>query len=153
MVLRQPIGVVGAITPWNFPLSMITRKIAPAIAAGCTVVIKPAPATPMSAMKAFECFHEVGLPKGVANLVIGDAEEIGAELTSNPIVRKITFTGSTAVGKKLIRDSAYTVKKVSMELGGHAPFIVFADANLDEAAQGAMQTNFVNNGQTCICTN
>ncbi|MBB6454719.1 succinate-semialdehyde dehydrogenase/glutarate-semialdehyde dehydrogenase [Salirhabdus euzebyi] len=153
MVLRQPVGVTAAITPWNFPLSMITRKIAPAIAAGCTVVIKPAPATPLSAMKVFECFHEAGLPKGVANLVMGAAEEIGPVLTKSPLVRKLTFTGSTAVGKMLIRDSADTVKKVSMELGGHAPFIVFEDADLDAAAAGAAGTKFVNNGQTCICTN
>lgn len=153
MVVRQPIGVVAAITPWNFPLSMITRKIAPAIAAGCTVVVKPAPATPLSAIKVFECFHEAGLPKGVANLIIGDAESIGKELTQSPIVRKLTFTGSTAVGKKLIRDCADTVKKVSMELGGHAPFIVFADADLEAAASGAVAASFVNNGQTCICAN
>lgn len=153
MVLRQPVGVTAAITPWNFPLSMITRKIAPAIAAGCTVVIKPAPATPLSAMKVFECFHEAGLPKGVANLVMGPAEEIGPALTKSPIVRKLTFTGSTAVGKMLIRESADTVKKVSMELGGHAPFIVFEDADLDAAAAGAVATKFVNNGQTCICSN
>ncbi|MRH41716.1 aldehyde dehydrogenase family protein [Aquibacillus halophilus] len=153
MVLKQPIGVTAAITPWNFPLSMITRKIAPAIAAGCTVVIKPAPATPLSAMKIFECFHEASLPKGVANLVMGPAEEIGPELTKNPLVKKLTFTGSTAVGKKLIRDSADTVKKVSMELGGHAPFIVFEDADIDAAVTGATGTKFVNAGQTCICTN
>src|SRR5690606_13411987 len=110
MVLREPVGVTAAITPWNFPLSMITRKISPAIAAGCTVIIKPAPATPLSAIKLFECFHDAGLPAGVVNLVIGPAEEIGSELTKSPIVRKLTFTGSTAVGKKLLRDSADTVK-------------------------------------------
>lgn len=153
MLLRQPIGVAAAITPWNFPLSMITRKIAPAIAAGCTVVIKPAPNTPLSAIKVFECFHEAGLPKGVANLVIGSASEIGPELTDHPQVRKLTFTGSTAVGKHLIRETADTVKKVSMELGGHAPFVVFADADLEKASAGAVATNFVNTGQTCICTN
>jgi len=153
MVLREPVGVTAAITPWNFPLSMITRKISPAIAAGCTVIIKPAPATPLSAIKLFECFHDVGLPAGVVNLVIGPAEEIGSELTKSPIVRKLTFTGSTAVGKKLLRDSADTVKKVSMELGGHAPFIVFRDADLDLAVNSAVMTKFVNNGQTCICTN
>ncbi|MFK9092572.1 NAD-dependent succinate-semialdehyde dehydrogenase [Bacillus salipaludis] len=153
MLIQQPIGVVGAITPWNYPLSMVTRKIAPALAAGCTVVLKPAPSTPLTAIKVFECFHQAGFPKGVVNLVIGPAEEIGAELTSNPLVRKITFTGSTAVGKKLIRDSADTVKKFSMELGGHAPFIVIADANVDAAVDGAISTKFVNNGQTCICTN
>lgn len=153
MVIRQPIGVCAAITPWNFPLSMITRKLAPALAAGCTVVLKPAPATPLSAIKVFECFHDAGLPKGVVNLVIGPAEEIGKEMTSNPDVRKITFTGSTAVGKKLLRDSADTVKKASMELGGHAPFIIFEDADLDVAVQGVMQSKFKNNGQTCISTN
>ena len=153
MLVQQPIGVVGAITPWNYPLSMVTRKIAPALAAGCTVVLKPAPSTPLTAIKVFECFHKAGLPKGVVNLVIGPAEEIGAEFTSNPLVRKITFTGSTTVGKKLIRDSADTVKKISMELGGHAPFIVFEDANMDAAVEGAISTKFVNNGQTCICTN
>ena len=141
MVLREPVGVTAAITPWNFPLSMITRKISPAIAAGCTVIIKPAPATPLSAIKLFECFHG------------GPAKEIGSELTKSPIVRKLTFTGSTAVGKKLLRDSADTVKKVSMELGGHAPFIVFRDADLDLAVNSAVMTKFVNNGQTCICTN
>lgn len=153
LTLRQPVGVTAAITPWNFPLSMITRKIAPAIAAGCTIVLKPAKVTPLSAIKVFECFHKAGLPKGVANLIIGPAKEIGAEMTSSPTVRKLTFTGSTEIGKKLIQDSADTVKKVSMELGGHAPFIVFADADLDAAADGAVKTKFVNNGQTCICTN
>lgn len=153
MVIRQPVGVAAAITPWNFPLSMITRKIAPALAAGCTIVLKPAPATPLSAIKVFECFHEAGLPKGVANLVIGEAEEIGSEMTSNPDVRKITFTGSTAVGKKLIRDSADTVKKISMELGGHAPLIVFEDADLDAAVEGVLLSKFKNTGQTCISTN
>ncbi|WP_368041189.1 NAD-dependent succinate-semialdehyde dehydrogenase [Heyndrickxia coagulans] len=153
LVLREPVGVTAAITPWNFPMSMVTRKIAPAIAAGCTVVLKPAPVTPLSAIRVFECLHEAGLPKGVANLVIGPAEEIGPVLTKSPVVRKLTFTGSTAVGKKLIRDSADTVKKVSMELGGHAPFIVFADADLERAVQGAIDAKFVNNGQTCICVN
>ncbi|MFD2924961.1 NAD-dependent succinate-semialdehyde dehydrogenase [Halobacillus naozhouensis] len=153
MVLRQPIGVTAAITPWNFPASMITRKIAPAIAAGCTVVLKPAPSTSISAIKVFECFHEAGLPKGVANLILGPAEEIGPELTQHPDVRKLTFTGSTAVGKKLLRDSADTVKKVSMELGGHAPLIVFEDADIDAAVKGVLLTKFKNSGQTCISTN
>ncbi|MEI3611344.1 NAD-dependent succinate-semialdehyde dehydrogenase [Pseudogracilibacillus sp. SO30301A] len=153
MVLREPIGVSAAITPWNFPLSMITRKIAPALAAGCTVVLKPASQTPLSAIKVFECFHEAGIPKGVVNLVIGPAEEIGKEMTSNPDVRKLTFTGSTAIGKKLMRDAADTVKKVSMELGGHAPFIVFEDADIDEAVTGVLLTKFKNSGQTCISTN
>ena len=153
MVLREPIGVCAAITPWNFPMSMITRKIAPALAAGCTVVLKPAAQTPLSAIKVFECFHEAGIPEGVVNLIIGPAEEIGKEMTSSPDVRKLTFTGSTAVGKKLIRDSADTVKKVSMELGGHAPFIVFEDADLDMAVEGVLLTKFRNAGQTCISTN
>ncbi|MGM0852734.1 MAG: NAD-dependent succinate-semialdehyde dehydrogenase [Bacillota bacterium] len=153
MLLREPVGVTAAITPWNFPASMITRKIAPAIAAGCTVVLKPAPATPLSAIKVFECFHEAGLPAGVANLVIGPAEEIGQELTKSPDVRKLTFTGSTPVGKMLLRESAGTVKKVSMELGGHAPFIIFEDADIEAAIQGVLGTKFVNSGQTCISTN
>lgn len=153
MVLREPVGVTAAITPWNFPASMITRKIAPALAAGCTVVLKPAPSTPLSAIKVFECFHEAQLPKGVVNLVIGPAEEIGDEMTENPDVRKLTFTGSTNVGKLLMRKSANTVKKVSMELGGHAPLIVFADADLEAAVQGVLLTKFRNAGQTCISTN
>ncbi|MBM7715714.1 succinate-semialdehyde dehydrogenase/glutarate-semialdehyde dehydrogenase [Bacillus thermophilus] len=153
MVIRQPVGVCGAITPWNFPLSMITRKIAPALAAGCTVVLKPALETPLSAIKVFECFHEAKVPKGVVNLVIGPAEEIGKELTSSPDVRKLTFTGSTAIGKKLMRDSADTMKKVSMELGGHAPYIVFEDADLDLAVEGVLLSKFKNSGQTCISTN
>lgn len=153
MVIKQPVGVCAAITPWNFPLSMITRKIAPALAAGCTVVLKPADVTPLSAIQVFECFHEAGLPKGVANLVIGPAEEIGNEMTSNPDVRKITFTGSTRVGKLLIRNSSETVKKMSMELGGHAPYIVFEDADIDAAVNGVLISKFVNSGQTCISTN
>ena len=153
MVIKQPVGVCGAITPWNFPLSMITRKIAPALAAGCTIVLKPALQTPLSAIKVFECFHEAGLPKGVVNLVIGPAEEIGKELTSSTDVRKLTFTGSTFIGKKLVRDSADTMKKVSMELGGHAPYIVFEDADIDLAVEGVMLSKFKNSGQTCISTN
>src|SRR5699024_2775773 len=153
LVLREPIGICAAITPWNFPLSMITRKIAPALAAGCTVVLKPAEQTPLSAIRVFECFHDAHLPKGVVNLVIGAANEIGTELTSHPAVRKLTFTGSTAVGKKLYRDSAATMKKVSMELGGHAPYIVFADADLDVAINGILLSKFKNAGQTCISTN
>lgn len=153
MVVRQPVGVVAAITPWNFPLSMITRKIAPAIAAGCTVVLKPALLTPLSAIEVFKCFHDAGLPKGVVNLIIGPAQEIGAELTSNADVRKLTFTGSTPVGKKLIKDCADTLKKVSMELGGHAPYIVFDDADIDQAVEGVILSKFGNSGQTCISTN
>lgn len=153
MVLREPIGVSAAITPWNFPMSMITRKIAPALAAGCTVVLKPASYTPLSAIKAFECFHEAGVPKGVVNLVIGSASEIGGVMTSHPDVRKISFTGSTGVGKKLMEQSASTVKKVSMELGGHAPLIVFDDADIDQAVSGVLMSKFRNSGQTCISTN
>ncbi|ASN06221.1 NAD-dependent succinate-semialdehyde dehydrogenase [Virgibacillus necropolis] len=153
MVIKEPVGVCAAITPWNFPLSMVTRKIAPALAAGCTVVLKPAPATPLSAIMVFDCFHEAGLPKGVVNLVIGPAEEIGNEMTSNPNVRKVTFTGSTKVGKMLLRDSVATVKKISMELGGHAPLIVFDDADIDQAVEGVMMSKFKNSGQTCISTN
>ncbi|HLS65892.1 MAG TPA: NAD-dependent succinate-semialdehyde dehydrogenase [Pseudogracilibacillus sp.] len=153
MVLREPVGVVGAITPWNFPLSMITRKIAPAIAAGCTVVLKPADQTPLSAIKVFECFHEAELPAGVVNLVIGDAKEIGEELTGNRAVRKIAFTGSTRVGKLLMKQSADTVKKMSMELGGHAPFVIFEDADVDQAVTGVVLSKFRNSGQTCISTN
>lgn len=153
MVLREPVGVTAAITPWNFPIAMITRKLSPALAAGCTVILKPASATPLTAIKVFECFHEAEFPKGVVNLVIGPASEIANEMTSNPEVKKITFTGSTEVGKKLIKDSASQLKKVSMELGGHAPFIVFEDADLDLAVEGIMLTKFKNCGQTCISTN
>lgn len=152
-VLNQPLGVVGAITPWNFPVAMITRKIAPALAAGCTVVLKPAPDTPLSAIKIFEAFHKAGIPKGVVNLVIGPAEEIGAEITSSPDVKKITFTGSTKVGKKLMSDSAQTIKRVSLELGGHAPFVVFADADIDQAVQGVVASGFSNAGQACTSAN
>lgn len=153
MVIKEPVGVTAAITPWNFPIAMITRKLAPALAAGCTVILKPASATPITAIKVFECFHEAELPKGVANLVIGSAAEIAKEMTSNPDVKKITFTGSTEVGKKLIQDSAQTMKKVSMELGGHAPFIIFEDADIEQAVEGIMLTKFKNCGQTCISTN
>lgn len=153
LVIREPIGVCAAITPWNFPFSMITRKIAPALATGCTVILKPASVTPLSAIKVFECFHEASLPKGVINLVIGNAEEIGNTMTKSEDVRKITFTGSTAVGKLLLRDSADTVKDVSMELGGHAPFIVFADADIRLAVEGVLTSKFTNSGQTCVSTN
>lgn len=153
LVLREPVGVTAAITPWNFPVSMITRKLAPALAAGCPMIIKPASATPLSAIKVVEAFHEAGIPKGVVNLVIGPATAIAGEMTSNPIVRKVTFTGSTEIGKELLRACADTVKKVSMELGGHAPFIVFEDADLDKAVDGALASKFRNAGQTCICTN
>ncbi len=153
VVIKQPIGVVAAITPWNFPAAMITRKVAPALAAGCTVVIKPASQTPLSALALVVLAERAGIPKGVINIVTGSAREIGGELTSNPIVRKLTFTGSTEVGRKLIAQSAATVKKVSMELGGNAPFIVFDDADLDAAIEGAIASKFRNTGQTCVCAN
>jgi len=147
LVMKQPIGVVGAITPWNFPLAMITRKIAPALAAGCTVVVKPAPETPLSALALAELAMRAGLPPGVLNVVTGEAKAIGVELTANPLVRMITFTGSTEVGKLLIAQSAATVKKLSLELGGNAPFIVFDDADLDAAVVGALASKYRNSGQ------
>ncbi|MFB5661179.1 NAD-dependent succinate-semialdehyde dehydrogenase [Alteribacillus sp. HJP-4] len=153
MVLKEPVGVVAAVTPWNFPVAMITRKVAPALAAGCPIIVKPASATPLSAMKIVEAFDKAGLPKGVLNLLIGSASPIVGELMRSPEVRKITFTGSTEVGKKLIEQSAATVKKMSMELGGHAPFIVFEDADIDAAVEGVVNSKFRNAGQTCICTN
>lgn len=153
MVIRQPVGVVGAITPWNFPVSMITRKIGPALAVGCTVVLKPADYTPLSAVALFEIFEEAGFPPGVVNLVTGRGREIGAEFLENRKMKKITFTGSTEVGKALIRGSADQVKRVSMELGGHAPFLVFEDADLEQAAEACIASKFRNAGQTCICTN
>ena len=153
LVLKQPIGVVAAITPWNFPSAMITRKAGPALAAGCTVVLKPASATPFSALALAELGERAGLPPGAFNVVTGDSSAIGKELTSNPIVRKLTFTGSTEVGKQLMAQCASTVKKVSLELGGNAPFIVFDDADLDAAVQGAIQSKYRNSGQTCVCTN
>jgi len=153
MIIKQPIGVVCAITPWNFPSSMITRKCAPALAVGCPVVIKPASQTPYSALALAVLAEEAGFPKGVINIITGSAKEIGEEMTSNPIVRKVSFTGSTEVGKILLAQCSTTVKKVSMELGGHAPFIVFDDADIDEAVIGAMQSKFRNTGQTCVCAN
>jgi succinate-semialdehyde dehydrogenase/glutarate-semialdehyde dehydrogenase len=151
--LRQPVGVVGAITPWNFPAAMITRKAGAALAAGCTIVIKPAESTPLSAFAQAELAERAGVPKGVFNVLTGRAREIGGELTSNPTVAKITFTGSTAVGKLLMRQCADTVKKVSLELGGNAPFIVFDDADLDAAVAGAIASKYRNTGQTCVCAN
>ncbi|MGO9805463.1 MAG: NAD-dependent succinate-semialdehyde dehydrogenase [Rhodomicrobium sp.] len=153
IVHKHPIGVVGAITPWNFPFAMITRKVAPAIATGCTVVVKPAPDTPLTALALAALAEEAGLPAGVLNVITGDAEAIGKELTSNPLVRAIAFTGSTRVGKILMKQSASTVKKVSLELGGNAPFIVFDDADLDRAVEGAIASKFRNMGQTCVCAN
>ena len=154
LVLKEPVGVVAAITPWNFPNAMITRKVAPAIAAGCTVVIKPSEETPLSALALAELADRAGLPKGVLNVVTTNrAPEVGRELTQNPLVRKFSFTGSTEVGKLLMAQCASTVKKVSLELGGNAPFIVFDDANLDAAVEGAMLSKFRNMGQTCVCAN
>ncbi len=153
VVVKQPVGVVAAITPWNFPNAMITRKCAPALAAGCPVVIKPATYTPYSALALAELAERAGIPAGVLNIVTGGAREIGGELTGNPIVRKLSFTGSTEIGKLLMEQCAATVKKVSMELGGNAPFLVFDDADLDAAVEGAMMSKFRNTGQTCVCAN
>ena len=153
VVIKQPIGVVAAITPWNFPNAMITRKCAPALAAGCPVVIKPATATPYSATALAELADRAGLPTGILNVITGASGAIGGELTGNPIVRKLSFTGSTEVGKILMKQCAETVKKVSMELGGNAPFLVFDDADLDAAVEGAMLSKFRNAGQTCVCAN
>lgn len=152
-VIKQPIGVVGAITPWNFPLSMAARKLGPALAVGCTVILRPSRETPLSSLELFKVFHEAGLPKGVVNLVMGNSSDIVGELMASDTVRKISFTGSTEVGKKLIRQSADTVKRVSMELGGHAPFIVFEDADIDLAIQGAIASKFSSTGQQCVCAN
>lgn len=153
MVIQQPVGVVGAITPWNFPIAMITRKLAPALAAGCTFILKPASATPLTAIEVIKACHDAGIPKGVVNLLHGSANTIVNELMASADVHKITFTGSTEVGKHLIRQSADTVKKVSMELGGNAPFIVFEDANIEVAAEAVIASKFRNAGQTCVCTN
>jgi succinate-semialdehyde dehydrogenase/glutarate-semialdehyde dehydrogenase len=153
MVLRQPVGVVAAITPWNFPAAMITRKAGPALAAGCTMVLKPATQTPFSALALGELAQRAGIPPGVFNVITGSAAAIGGEMTSNPTVRKVTFTGSTEIGKKLIEQCAGTVKKLSLELGGNAPFIVFDDADLDAAVQGAIASKYRNTGQTCVCAN
>jgi succinate-semialdehyde dehydrogenase / glutarate-semialdehyde dehydrogenase len=153
VVLKEPVGVVACITPWNFPLAMITRKAAPAIAAGCTVVLKPASQTPFSALALAELAERAGLPKGVFNVITGSAKEIGGELTENPVVRKLSFTGSTETGKLLMAQCASTVKKISLELGGNAPFIVFDDADLDAAVEGAIQSKYRNTGQTCVCAN
>jgi len=153
VVIKQPVGVVACITPWNFPNAMLTRKIAPALAAGCTVVCKPANATPLSAYAFVELAKRAGIPAGVINIVTGETRAIGAEMTSNPTVRKLTFTGSTPVGKQLMAECAKTVKRTSMELGGNAPFIVFDDADLDAAVAGAMVSKYRNAGQTCVCAN
>jgi succinate-semialdehyde dehydrogenase/glutarate-semialdehyde dehydrogenase len=153
MVMKQPIGVVAAITPWNFPNAMITRKAGPALAAGCAMVLKPASQTPFSAIAIAVLAERAGLPEGLFSVVTGSAREIGAEMTANPIVRKLTFTGSTEVGAELYKQSAPTIKKLGLELGGNAPFIVFDDADLDAAVDGALIAKFRNNGQTCVCAN
>ncbi len=153
VVTKEPIGVVGLITPWNFPNAMITRKAGPALAAGCTVVARPATSTPYSALALCELGERAGFPPGVLNILTGPSREMGGEMTSNPIIRKLSFTGSTEVGKILIEQCASTVKKVSMELGGNAPFIVFNDADMDEAISGAMASKYRNTGQTCVCAN
>ncbi|MEO8537175.1 MAG: NAD-dependent succinate-semialdehyde dehydrogenase [Betaproteobacteria bacterium] len=153
MVVKEPVGVCAAITPWNFPCSMITRKVSPALAAGCTVVIKPAEATPYSAFALAELAHRAGFPPGVLNVITGDAPSIGGEMCANPTVRKVSFTGSTEVGRLLMKQVAPTIKKISLELGGNAPFIVFDDADLDAAAEGAMVSKYRNAGQTCVCAN
>ncbi|OWW22916.1 NAD-dependent succinate-semialdehyde dehydrogenase, partial [Noviherbaspirillum denitrificans] len=156
VVLKQPIGVCAAITPWNFPIAMITRKVAPAIAAGCTIVIKPAEQTPLSALAMAELAHRAGLPPGVMNIVTADAErsiEVGKVLCESPAVRHLSFTGSTPVGRILMQQCAPSVKKIGLELGGHAPFIVFEDADIDAAVEGALVSKYRNAGQTCVCTN
>lgn len=153
VVLKEPIGVVAAVTPWNFPNAMITRKAAPALAAGCTMVCKPASETPLSALALAELAEQAGIPKGVFSVVTGAARAIGSEMTGNPIVKKLTFTGSTEIGKVLMEQCAGTVKKTSMELGGNAPFIVFNDADLDAAVEGALLSKYRNAGQTCVCAN
>ncbi|MBI6815978.1 NADP-dependent succinate-semialdehyde dehydrogenase [Pseudomonas syringae] len=153
IVLKQPIGVTAAITPWNFPAAMITRKAGPALAAGCAMVLKPASQTPFSALALAELAERAGIPAGVFSVVTGSAGDIGAELTGNPIVRKLSFTGSTDIGRQLMAECAKDIKKVSLELGGNAPFIVFDDADLDKAVEGAMISKYRNNGQTCVCAN
>jgi len=153
LVLKQPVGVCAAITPWNFPNAMITRKCAPGLAAGCTMIVRPASATPFSALALAELAARAGVPRGVFNVVIGPSRVVGTELATNKAIRKLSFTGSTEVGKILLKQTADTVKRVSMELGGHAPFIVFDDADIDAAVQGAILCKFRNCGQTCVCTN
>lgn len=153
LVTREPVGVCAAITPWNFPAAMITRKVAPALAAGCTIIVKPAEQTPLSALAMAELAHRAGIPAGVFNVITGDARAIGGALTASPVVRKLTFTGSTEVGRILAAQCAPTLKKMSLELGGNAPFIVFDDADLDEAVQGALASKYRNTGQTCVCAN
>ena len=153
LTIKQPVGVVGCITPWNFPNAMLARKVAPALAAGCAVVCKPATSTPLSALAIAEMGERAGVPAGIINVVAGKTGEIGAEITGSPLVRKLTFTGSTEIGKQLVRDCAGTMKRTSMELGGNAPFIVFDDADLDAAVKGAIASKYRNAGQTCVCAN
>ncbi|WP_339135556.1 MAG: NAD-dependent succinate-semialdehyde dehydrogenase [Candidatus Electrothrix sp. GW3-4] len=153
IVLKQPVGVCAAITPWNFPSAMITRKAAPALAAGCPVIVKPASQTPLSALALAKLAEEAGIPPGIFNVLTGSASAIGGALTESPTVRKLSFTGSTEIGKMLMRQCADTVKKISLELGGHAPFIVFDDADLDEAVTNAIASKYRNSGQTCVCAN
>jgi succinate-semialdehyde dehydrogenase/glutarate-semialdehyde dehydrogenase len=153
VVTKEPIGVCAAITPWNFPAAMIMRKVGPALAAGCPIVVKPAESTPFTALAMAVLAERAGLPRGVLNILTGDPKEIGRELTGNPIVRKFSFTGSTQVGRLLMAQCAPTVKKVTLELGGNAPFIVLDDANIDSAVEGAVASKYRNSGQTCVCTN
>ena len=153
LTIKQPVGVVGCITPWNFPNAMLARKVAPALAAGCAVVCKPATSTPLSALAIAEIGERAGVPAGIINVIAGKTGEIGAEITGSPLVRKLTFTGSTEIGKQLVRDCAGTMKRTSMELGGNAPFIVFDDADLDAAVKGAIASKYRNAGQTCVCAN
>jgi len=153
VVIKEPIGVCAAITPWNFPAAMITRKVGPALAAGCPIVLKPASATPFSALALAELAERAGVPKGVFSVITGASKEIGAEMTSNPTVRKLSFTGSTEIGRQLMEQGAATIKKISLELGGNAPFLVFDDADLDAAVQGAIDSKYRNAGQTCVCAN
>ena len=153
IITREPVGVCAAITPWNFPSAMITRKVAPALAAGCTIIVKPATQTPLSALAMAELALRAGIPKGVFNVVTGDPRPIGGALTSSPTVRKLTFTGSTEIGRVLAAQCAPTLKRMSLELGGNAPFIVFDDADLDAAVAGAIASKYRNTGQTCVCSN
>ena len=153
IVLKEPVGVCAAITPWNFPSAMIARKVAPALAAGCTVIVKPSELTPFSALALAELADRAGIPPGVFNVITGPAEEIGSELTENPLVRKVSFSGSTSVGRLLMRKCSDTLKRISLELGGHAPFIVFEDADIDAAVADAVDSKFRNSGQTCVCAN
>ncbi|MES1164062.1 MAG: aldehyde dehydrogenase family protein, partial [Rhizobacter sp.] len=153
IAIKQPVGVTAAITPWNFPTAMLTRKAGPALAAGCSMVVKPATQTPFSALAFAELAERAGVPKGLLSVLTGSASQIGGEMTRNPLIRKLTFTGSTEVGRTLMRQSADTIKKLSLELGGNAPFIVFDDADIDAAVDGAMVSKYRNTGQTCVCAN